>query len=148
MTSAGNPMLDRFLDPDCRLSDIDRAKINFLTEELSKSLWRKYISSKDHLMTLGPGDALSKAEISKWKADWSDFLSVSDYLREKLINAWAIIFFWGPECACVTDVDVLVKGWDDFFYISDENSIAIAAGLDEVIFSFEDVFMSGRLLRQ
>lgn len=49
--------------------------------------------------------------------------------------------------AGVAPREVFLKSWNDFFYPSDENSLLLIPKSSKVIFSFDDMFFYGDLLK-
>ncbi len=130
----------RFNSPDCKLTDPEKAKLVFLYPWQACVLWEEEISrDHSHLMNI-PSDTITV--LHKTVLDFDLPESGEQFFHTQLGLISTVIFFWGPQCACLVPVPILIKAWTDFFYPSDENSIVCAFNKPEKIFSFENTFFS------
>lgn len=129
----------RFADDACSLSASEIETLCFLGPEQSRLMWECLVSSEaGHLMELGkwPGAALDSQTLdfdlpASGKLFFGGLCSKDDL----------IVFFWSADVACIVRGDLLVKAWDDFFYPSDESSVAVVMCSRLGIASFEDRFV-------
>lgn len=137
------PMGWRFNSGDCSLSDKDKEKIIFLDTIQSKKLWDSYFPFVSlHYMTEYPN--FFKQVIKKEVQFFEDkpFIYQDCFTKNELI-----IFFWGSHHVSIVPSHIFLKGWDDFFYPSDENCILIIPSKLKAIFSFNEIMYMADIYR-
>ncbi|MGY4817703.1 hypothetical protein ACVNP3_17360 [Pseudomonas chlororaphis subsp. piscium] len=137
------PIAWRFNSEDCLLSDSEKKRIVLFDEFKSEKIWDLFIPTKN-LMEIGN---TTFKQHEKTTLNFNNKLESSLYFERKIDFPDFIWFFWGRSSAAMVSRSIFLKSWDDFFYPSDENSILIIPNTSKVIFSFEDSFFYGELLR-
>ncbi|WP_347902930.1 hypothetical protein [Pseudomonas purpurea] len=136
------PVTWRFNARDCGLSDSDKQQIVLLDQVKSAALWDVYVPVET-LMSL----AETQFQLSeKVTLDFNRPQQSSLFFEARLGDGDFVWFFWGRECAAQVPRAVFIKGWSDFFYPSDENSVLVMPERSKVIFSFEEDFFCGQFL--
>lgn len=130
------PVAWRFNSENCSLSFNEKRKIIFLDEKESESLWNM-IFPFDHLMEMNSSfcSVMEKAEL-----DFDCYKDFSSFFHDKLAGISFIFFFWGRRSSAIVPVDIFIKSLSDFFYPSDETSIALITNRNKMIFSYEETF--------
>ncbi|RXU66422.1 hypothetical protein CW358_10480 [Pseudomonas protegens] len=88
-----------------------------------------------------------------WRFNAADCgLSTDDKQRVVLFEQAASQMLWErfipvPSLIAGLPRDIFIKGWDDFFYPSDENTVLVMPGRAEVIISFEENLFYGQCVR-
>lgn len=138
------PIAWRFNSKDCSLSDEEKRKIIFLTKDESESLWNM-IFPFDHLMNMSSSFCLVTEEE---KLDFDRHRESSLFFKKKLTDISSAFFFWGRRASAIVPADILIKSWSDFFYPSDETSIALMVNKQKIIFSYEEHFYYADIIEQ
>lgn len=136
------PVTWRFNAQDCGLSDSDKQQIVLLDKVKSAALWDVHVPVKT-LMNL----AEKQFQLSeKVTLDFNSPRESSLFFEARLCDCDVLWFFWGRHYAAQVPRDVFIKGWSDFFYPSDENSVLVMPDSSRAIFSFEEDFFCGQFL--
>ena len=136
------PIAWRFNSEDCSLSFNEKRKIIFLNEIESEKLWNITFPF-DHLMKM---DSSFCYVIEKTELDFDCHKESSLFFYDKLVDVSFVFFFWGKRSSAIVPVDIFVKSWGDFFYPSDETSIALIPNRKKIIFSYEETFFYADIL--
>ncbi|MCG8711105.1 hypothetical protein JHU04_004474 [Brenneria sp. 4F2] len=137
-----HPIAWRFNSEDCSLSFDEKRKIIFLDEEDSESLWNITFPF-NHLMKM---DSSFCSVIEKNKLNFDHQKESSLFFKSKLTDISFVFFFWGKRASAIVPVDIFVKSWSDFFYPSDETSVALIINRNKMIFSYEETFFYADIL--
>jgi hypothetical protein len=76
----------------------------------------------------------------KFKFEWDDYEKGRLFFKNLLSGSSYILIFWGPNCSCITTAKNFIVAWDDFFYISDENTVLITPDYSVLAYSFDEYF--------
>lgn len=135
----------RFNANDCSLNEKEKNDLILLDHADSIRLWRQYLP----VGSLRDFDEKNFTIIDKTLIDFNNQKESVLYFSEKLNNINTIFFFWGGgSSAVITRKEVFIKGWDDFFYPSDEDSILIVPNKKIFISSFEETFFYGKYTKK
>lgn len=137
------PIAWRFNALDCLLSESDKKRIVLFESLESQRLWDTFIPVKN-LIGLD-SDAFKMRE--KVALDFECKSEPLKFFMGRLSFPDFIWFFWGRSSAGIVPREVFLKSWSDFFYPSDENSILLIPNSSRIIFSFDDMFFYGDLLK-
>jgi hypothetical protein len=132
----------RFNSQDCLLDEREKKELIFLDKKQSLSLWAKQdklFEQYRHLMLI-PRERINIVE--KATLDFDDIEAGEIFFKKHCNEVSMIIFFWGPQHACIAPFDIFVKSWTDFFYPSDENSIIYIPNSSISIFSHNETFFA------
>ncbi|MGX1021768.1 hypothetical protein AB7M33_004444 [Pseudomonas sp. Y3 TE3536] len=138
------PIAWRFNSKDCSLSSEEKRKIVFLDKEESEGLWNM-IFPFTHLMSMNSSFCLVTEEK---KLNFDHHKESSLFFKRKLKNISSAFFFWGRSASAIVPADILIKSWSDFFYPSDETSIALIINRQKMIFSYEENFYYADIIKQ
>jgi hypothetical protein len=138
------PIAWRFNSKDCSLSFEEKRQIVFLGAEESENLWNVTFPF-DHLMNMNSSFCFVTEEK---KLDFDHHQESSLFFKHKLVDTSSIFFFWGKRASAIVPADLLVKSWSDFFYPSDETSIALIVNRQKIIYSYEEFFFFAGIVEQ
>lgn len=140
-----NFILDRLLDSSANIEIHEIKTISFLNKEYSEYLWSKNISADFHLSIKNSQSIISNIILKPICVDWGNQKNSSLELSKQIRDSELLLYFCGPHHACFVPGKILCKAWDDFFYYSDENSIALSVQTKKIYYNFNDVFYQSKL---
>jgi hypothetical protein len=110
------------------LPNSELRRIRDLPESVARSCWRAWVSEQyDHLAEI-PACARARP-LAKLALDWDDKVAggraIRDLLPKQIETKIPVVHFWSPLYAVVTDLEIFLRRWDDFWYPSDDNSALI-----------------------
>ncbi|MDR3157957.1 MAG: hypothetical protein LBU11_02875 [Zoogloeaceae bacterium] len=128
----------RFADKDCRLSDEQKKSIVFLNGDMSRKIWNDFVSDKHHLFLMDRSEYIFLHQFCVINTDAHDFSHTRQKLEKFFTSSSFMISLWGPACGALCHPSILASAWDDFFYPSDENTVAIGFPNRRCVFSYEN----------